>query len=219
MNFFRVLCEAFVSFVFNMSFQPLSHEFYEPSAALVAPALLGHWLLRRTPHGLCGGVIVESEAYLANDPACHAYKRETARNRAMWGEAGHAYVYLIYGTHFCFNAVCRPAGSAEAVLVRALEPAIGLEIMRGHRATLRERDLTNGPAKLCAAMDITRELDGADICDAASPLFIAHNPERDAFLQTHGPLVTTTRIGITQAADWPLRFYLGGSKFVSKRGL
>ena len=201
-----------------MIFLPLTRTFYEPSARIVAPLLLGHTLLRRTQHGICGGVIVETEAYLTDDPACHAYKRETPRNRVMWGEPGHAYVYLIYGYHFCFNAVCRPKGVAEAVLVRAVEPTFGLEILKTNRAVPRERDLTSGPAKFCAALQITRDFDGADICDAASPLFIAENPQREAFLAAHAPLVTTTRIGITQAADWPLRFYLGGSDFVSKRG-
>ncbi len=200
-----------------MNFSALPREFYEPSAKIVAPLLLGHYLLRRTPDGICGGEIVETEAYLSDDPACHTYKRETPRNRAMWGEMGRAYVYLIYGYHFCFNAVCRPKGEAEAVLVRAIEPTFGAEIMKANRAVPKERDLTNGPAKFCAALQITRELDEVDLCDADSPLFIAENPQREAFLAAHAPLVTTTRIGITQAADWPLRFYLGGSNFVSKR--
>src|SRR5688572_24604340 len=160
-----------------MDFSPLPREFYEPSAALVAPALLGHYLLRRTPEGICGGVIVETEAYLANDPACHAYKRETPRNRAMWGDAGYAYVYLIYGYHFCFNAVCRPKGIAEAVLVRAIAPQFGIEIMRAQRKAKTDRDLTNGPAKLCATMNINREQDEVDICNADSPLLIAQNPQ------------------------------------------
>lgn len=199
------------------AFVPLPREFYEPSAKAVAPLLLGHYLLRRTPEGICGGIIVETEAYLTDDPACHAYKRETPRNRAMWGEYGHAYVYLIYGYHFCFNAVCCPKGIAEAVLVRAIEPTVGSEILKNNRATLRERDLTNGPAKFCAAMGITRDLDGVNLCTADGELFIARNPERDNYVQQNTPVVTTTRIGITQAADWPLRFYLGGSAFVSKR--
>ena len=200
-----------------MSFEPLPRVFYEPSAKIVAPLLLGHYLLRRTEDGICGGEIVETEAYLSDDPACHAYKRQTPRNRAMWGKPGHAYVYLIYGYHFCFNAVCQPNGVAEAVLVRAIEPTFGRQIMQRHRPVLRERDLTNGPAKFCAAMQIDRTLDAIDICDPASPLFIAQNPQRDTFVKQCKPLVTTTRIGITQAADWPLRFYLDGSKFVSKR--
>lgn len=200
-----------------MDFSPLSREFYEPSAKVVAPLLLGHYLLRRTEKGLCGGEIVETEAYLTDDPACHAYKRETPRNRAMWGQEGRSYVYLIYGYHFCFNAVCQPKGIAEAVLIRAIEPTFGIEILKENRSVPRERDLTNGPAKFCAAMQIDRALDGVDLCDAEGPLFIARNPKRDEFIKQNGPLITTTRIGITQATDWPLRFYVDGSVYVSRR--
>lgn len=200
-----------------MNFVPLPRDFYTPTADIVAPALLGHYLLRRTPEGICGGVIVETEAYITNDPACHAYVRETPRNRSMWGEAGSAYVYRIYGAYYCFNAVCCPSGIAEAVLVRAVEAQWGMEEMREHRPTERDRDLTNGPGKLCDAMQIDLTLDGFDICDTASPLFIASNSQREALLQSQGPMVTTTRIGITRAADWPLRFYLDGSAWVSRR--
>ncbi len=200
-----------------MNFIPLPREFYKPSAKIVAPLLLGHYLLRRTEKGWCGGEIVETEAYLSDDPACHAYKRETPRNRAMWGEEGRAYVYLIYGYHFCFNAVCQPRGVAEAVLVRAIAPTFGREILKENRPVVRERDLTNGPAKFCAAMQIDRALNSADICNSESPLFIACNPQREQFIEENAPLITTMRIGITQAADWPLRFYLDGSEFVSKR--
>jgi DNA-3-methyladenine glycosylase len=196
--------------------KPLPRKFYAPSAEIVAPNLLGHFLLRSTPGGTIGGVIVETEAYLTDDPACHAYVRQTARNAAMWGEAGRAYVYLIYGTHFCFNAVCREKGVAEAVLVRAIEPAFGVEEMQKFRAH-KLKNLTNGPAKLCAAMNIDRALNGVDICDATSPLFIARNPRRAALLKERAPIVQTTRIGISRAADWPLRWYLGGSTHVSRR--
>ena len=196
---------------------PLSRKFYEPSAEVVAPELLGHFLLRSTPDGLCGGVIVETEAYLVGDPACHAYVRQSPRNQSMWGDCGNAYVYLIYGYHCCFNAVCGKVGVAEAVLVRAIEPTIGIEILQANRKVLRPRDLTNGPAKLCAAMQINRELDGVDICDSSSSLFIAQNPDRSTLLAQRAPLVQTTRVGISKAEDWPLRWYLGGSEFVSKR--
>ena len=209
------ICVNLCSSVVN--FSPLSREFYKPSAEIVAPALLGHYLLRSTPEGICGGVIVETEAYLKNDPACHAYVRETPRNKSMWGECGNAYVYLIYGYHFCFNAVCGEAGIAEAVLVRAIEPTFGIDILQTHRGVLKARDITNGPAKLCAAMNINRELDGVDICNSDSPLFIAQNPDRSTLLATREPLIQTTRIGLSKATDWPLRWYLGGSEFVSKR--
>ena len=195
---------------------PLPRKFYTPSAKLVAPALLGHFLIRRIGDEICGGVIVETEAYLTDDPACHAYVRETPRNKAMWGEAGRAYVYLIYGYHFCFNAVCKEQGVAEAVLVRAIEPTFSAELMQRFRAH-ELKNLTNGPAKLCAAMDINRALDGVDICDETSPLFIARNPQQSTLLKQRAPLVTRTRVGISKAEDWPLRFYLSGSTFVSKR--
>jgi DNA-3-methyladenine glycosylase len=197
--------------------QPLPREFYEPSAEVVAPLLLGHWLVRNTPEGPSGGLIVETEAYLANDPACHGYKRQTPRNRAMYGPPGHAYVYFIYGNHWCFNAVCRPAGVAEAVLVRAIEPEFGLEWMRLHRRAAKGSELTNGPAKLCAALEIDGRFDGADLCDGRSLVYLAASPERKAVMDRLGPVVATSRVGITQAADWPLRFYLEGSKYVSRR--
>jgi DNA-3-methyladenine glycosylase len=198
-------------------FEPLNRAFYEPAADSVASQLLGHYLLRRTSEGWLGGLIVETEAYLTDDPACHAYRRETPRNRAMWGENGKAYVYQIYGAYFCFNAVCRPAGIAEAVLVRGVHPSHGLELMRRFRPVRLDRDLTNGPGKLCAAMHINRELDEVDLCDPDSPLVIGRNPLRDVFVEEQGPQITTTRIGITQAADWPLRYYLNRDAWVSKR--
>src|SRR6516225_5254593 len=132
-------------------FSPLPRSFYEPSAKVVAPELLGHFLIRNTPNGPCGGAIVETEAYLVGDPACHAAPGLTKRNRVMFGHPGHGYVYLIYGFHFCVNAVCRPAGTAEAVLIRAIEAAFDVPFMISHRGVREERQLTNGPAKLCQA--------------------------------------------------------------------
>jgi DNA-3-methyladenine glycosylase len=198
-------------------FTPLPRSFYEPSAEAVAQALLGHWLVRNTPDGPAGGPIVETEAYLTGDAACHAAPGLTKRNRVMFGPPGHAYVYLIYGYHFCVNAVCRPPGTAEAVLIRAIEPVRGSSFLGRQRPVPRERDLTNGPAKLCEAMDIDRKLDGADLCDPRSRLIIAENRDAPAFRKKRGPIVVTVRVGITRAAELPLRFYLDGSVFVSKR--
>jgi DNA-3-methyladenine glycosylase len=183
----------------------------------VAPALLGHWLIRHTPNGPCGGPIVETEAYLVGDPACHGAPGPTRRNRALFGDPGHGYVYLVYGFYFCMNAVCQPPGVAEAVLIRAVEVSLGEELMRQRRPVPSARDLTNGPGKLCVAMDIDCSLDGVDLCDAKAPLFIARNPAVDAFREERGPMVTATRIGLTKAAHLPLRFYLEGSPFVSQR--
>jgi DNA-3-methyladenine glycosylase len=198
-------------------FRSLSRRFYVPSAKVVAPALLGHWLIRNTASGPCGGPIVETEAYLVGDPACHGAPGPTARNRVMFGLPGRGYVYLIYGYHFCVNAVCQPAGVAEAVLIRAVEVAWGEEVMRKRRPVEATRDLTNGPAKLCQALDIDRGLDGVDLCDSRSPLFIARNPAAEEFRQKRGPVVTGTRIGLTKAVDLPLRFYLERSPAVSRR--
>ncbi|HEY6167861.1 MAG TPA: DNA-3-methyladenine glycosylase [Verrucomicrobiae bacterium] len=198
-------------------FVPLPRRFYQPPADVVAPRLLGHWLVRNTPEGPAGGPIVEVEAYLHDDPACHAYPGPTKRNQVMFGPPGHSYVYMIYGMHFCVNAVCHTKGVGEAVLIRAIASEFGEEWMGERRPVKSRHELTNGPAKLCAALDITRRLDGADLCDAASPLFIARNPAAARFLRVHGPVKVGTRIGITHAAHLPLRFHLGGSEFVSRR--
>ncbi len=199
-------------------FQPLPRDFYLPGAEVVAPRLLGHFLFRRVDGEWLGGEIVETEAYLTEDPACHAYRRQTPRNRAMWGEHGHAYVYKIYGNYCCFNAVCRPQGFAEAVLVRAVEPAFGLDKMRELRPVARDLELSNGPSKLCIAQSIGFDLNESDLCSSESDLIIASNPKREEFLGSRSPMIQTTRIGLTQAADWPLRWILAGSKSVSKRG-
>ncbi|HEY0552510.1 MAG TPA: DNA-3-methyladenine glycosylase [Verrucomicrobiae bacterium] len=197
---------------------PLPSPFYEPSAELVAPKLLGHFLLRRAPDGRwCGGAIVETEAYLANDPACHGFRRETARNRSMYGPPGRAYVYFIYGNYFCCNAVCAHQGVAEAVLIRAIEPTFGETWMCQNRPVTKPRELTSGPSKLCLALDIEREFDGAELASLKSDLIIAENPNLKRFLRERGPIITTTRIGLSIAEHMPLRFYLAGSEFVSRR--
>jgi DNA-3-methyladenine glycosylase len=195
---------------------PLPRSFYDRPADVVAPALLGHMLVRNTPQGPSGGLIVETEAYLSDDPACHGFGGRTERNRAIFGPPGRAYVYLIYGMHYCVNAVCRPRGVGEAVLIRALEPTLGLELMRARRSVKRSHDLTNGPAKLCAALDIERSLDETDLCDAVSALFIDRNPNVDSTRSELGPVTRGPRIGITKAAALPLRFFLKRSAFVSR---
>jgi len=197
--------------------KPLPREFYEPPADVVAPRLLGHWLVRNLPGGVCAGVIVEVEAYLTGDPASHSFRGPTRRNQIMWGPPGYAYVYFIYGNHWCVNAVCQPPTVAEAVLIRAVEPKFGLEGMRARRELADERQMTNGPGKLCAALGIDGGLDGADLCSAGSPLFIAENPDVETFLRERGPMITSARIGIVKAAELPLRFYLARSRYLSRR--
>lgn len=160
---------------------------------------------------------METEAYISDDPACHAFVGETNRNRVMFGPPGYAYVYLIYGFYFCFNTVCQPPGSAEAVLVRAIEPLWDVEWMRSKRPVEKLTELTSGPGKLCVALEINRGLDGANLCDPDSEIFVAENPEVRKYRRQHGPMHVTTRIGLTQAADWDLRFYLAKSPFVSKK--
>lgn len=198
-------------------FEPLLRTFYQPSAREVAAKLLGHWLIRNSSEGLSGGPIVETEAYLRDDAACHGAPGLTARNRVMFGDPGHAYVYLIYGLHHCVNAVCCPARIAEAVLIRAIEPVLGEALMRRRRSAKSARDLTSGPAKLCEALRIDRSLDGVDLCDQKSGLFIAKNSNRAADFRRLGPLTITPRIGITRAALLPLRFYWAKSEFLSRR--
>jgi DNA-3-methyladenine glycosylase len=198
-------------------FTPLPRDFYLPSAKIVAPRLLGHYLLRRTSHGFAGGPIVETEAYIKDDPACHGYIGPTNRNRALFGHPGHAYVYLIYGFYNCFNTVCCPEHHGEAVLIRAIEATFDPEWMRTNRPVEKDTALTSGPGKLCVALDIDRSLDRIDLCDANSPIFVAENPDLKSIRRRHGPRITTTRIGINVAADWPLRYYLQGSPYVSKR--
>jgi DNA-3-methyladenine glycosylase len=198
-------------------YRPLTRSVYNTSAEAVASLLLGQLLIRTSSEGTCGGIIVETEAYLTDDPACHAYRGPSTRNQVMFGEPGHAYVYFIYGCHFCLNAVCRPAGVAEAVLIRALEPVFGQAMMQKNRRCPNPRQLTNGPGKLCQAMKIDRSLDGVDFCDSAGPLYIAENPGYAEFMKTRKPIVISPRIGITKAVSHPLRFFLAGSSYVSGR--
>lgn len=199
-----------------MKFDCFPREFFLPTADVVAPLLLGHTIWRRLGDEWVSGIIVEVEAYLADDPACHAYKRRTARVEKMYGPPGKAYIYLIYGFHHCLNFTCLPEGQAEAVLIRGLEPVTGMEAMRERRSVLRDRDLLNGPGKLCQAMGLTLKEDGLDLCDPEGELVFERNPHAAEFIAARGPVVQTTRIGITKAAELPLRWYLKGSDGVSR---
>lgn len=204
-----------------MSILLFKREFFEGSARDIAPNLLGHYLLRCIKGKWCGGIIVETEAYIQNDPACHAYiggkVLHTPRVKALWGRPGHAYVYLIYGMHHCFNVACCPEGIAEAVLVRAIAPTEGVEIMQSLRPGISTSQLTNGPGKLCSALAMDRTLDGVDLCDASSSVIVARNPEREIAIKKTGPIVCGPRIGLRVAEDWPLRFGLNRSEFLSRK--
>jgi DNA-3-methyladenine glycosylase len=201
----------------------LPRAFFEASPELVAPRLLGKLLVHRTGAGLLAGRIVEAEAYLGPhndppDPAAHAHRGPTPRNSVLFGPAGCAYVYAIYGRYFCMNISCESEGRAGCVLLRALEPVAGLEQMalnRGITATdmapeKLARQLTSGPSRLCQALALTRPThNGLDVTDAASVLQIRD----DGY--PPGEVQVTPRIGIHEAVDWPLRFILSGHPCVS----
>jgi DNA-3-methyladenine glycosylase len=169
----------------------------------VAPDLIGVTLLV----GGVGGRIVEIEAYDQEDPASHAFRGETPRNKAMFGPPGYAYVYRSYGIHWCLNLVCDEPGRAEAVLVRALEPTHGLDAMRARRGVEAERMLCSGPGKLCQALAVTREHDGLPLDEPPFELLARdRKPE----------IATGPRIGITQAAELSWRYGLEGSPYLSR---
>lgn len=190
---------------------PYPAAFYDRDPRLVARELLGAVLECRIPEGVASGRIVETEAYLGpHDPACHAVAGRTARTWHLHGPPGVAYIYRIYGLHWCFNAVTLPEGVGSAVLVRALAPLEGVPLMRARRGRARDDcDLTNGPGKLCAALGITGAADGTPL--DAGPVRL-----RPAVPCADADVCVTPRIGITRAADWPLRYVVRDSPFVSR---
>jgi DNA-3-methyladenine glycosylase len=181
----------------------LRAEFFARSVHEVAPELIGATLL---VDGV-GGPIVEAEAYDQEDPASHGFRGRTARNAAMFGPPGHAYVYRSYGIHWCLNLVCEEEGVASAVLIRALEPMHGLERMRARRGLDDARLLCAGPGRLCQALGITREHDGLALDLPPFELRESSEPVQVA---------AGARIGITRAAELPWRYTLAGSRFVSR---
>jgi DNA-3-methyladenine glycosylase len=176
--------------------------------SVLARFLLGKLLVRELAEGTVGGRIVETEAYDIGDPAGHAYRGMTPRNRSLFLERGHAYVYLAYGTSFMLNVSSEVPGVGAGVLIRALEPTWGLALMERNRGIARVRDLARGPGRLSAALMIDRRLDGIDLCQVG-PLWLGSDDHPAA------EIGQGKRIGITRAADSPLRFYARGNRFVS----
>ncbi len=189
----------------------LPREFYARDTVLVARELLGHVLVHDTPEGLAAGRIVETEAYLQGDPACHASRGMTPRNRVMFGPPGHAYVYIIYGMHHCFNVVTAREGVGEAVLIRALEPLEGISLMQVRRGKEKLKDLCRGPAMLAQAMGISRNNNGEDMVVGGRLVVCKGEAVGE------DDLVTTTRVGISQGAELPLRFYIKGNNYISRK--
>jgi len=190
----------------------LRRSFYEQPTIEVAQQLLGKYLIRKHPDGTTVGRIVETEAYIGpQDKACHASRGRTPRTEIMFGRAGHAYVYMIYGFHYMLNIVTEAADFPAAVLIRAVEPLEGLPLMQSRRQTERLRSLASGPGKLCRAFAIDRTLNGNDVCGKV------------LYLDDHGEpapkVMTTPRIGVDYAGKWkhkPWRFLIKGNEFVSK---
>ena len=194
----------------------LPRDFFDAPPEQVARLLLGKILVRRGRGHQLAGRIVETEAYLGeHDAAAHAASGRTARNAVLYGPPGHAYIYNIYGLHACLNVSCLPEGDPGGVLFRALEPLQGIPQMRRNRGMSKSADvhrLTSGPGKLCQALGITRAAgNGLDFVNAKSRL----NLMEDDF--QCGEIRVTPRIGISKAADWPLRFFLAGHACVSGR--
>ena len=188
----------------------LPASFYARPTSEVARRLLGQVLISEVGGRAVAGRVVETEAYIGpEDPACHGYgARRTRRNESLFGPPGTAYVYFTYGMHWCLNAVTEAEGFPAAVLIRALEPLDGLEMMRRRRGGVSDRRLCSGPAKLCEALGVTGRLDGVSL--QRGPLRIVRGPARQRL-----PVVATPRIGISRAAEWPLRFVIEGSPWVS----
>lgn len=197
----------------------LPRSFFDRPSTQVAPELIGCVFWSDSPQGRVAVRLVEVEAYEGEaDPASHAFRGRTQRNAVMYGPPGYAYVYFTYGMHFCVNLVCQPAGEASAVLLRAGQVIEGAELAAERRpagratTSARERDLARGPGRLCQALAIDRSLDGADVCAPGSRLGIGppDTASGEQLRISQGP-----RIGITQAVDWPLRFWLTGDRYVS----
>ncbi len=194
-----------------MKHATLPASFYARPTSEVARRLLGHILVSELGGHRTAGRIVETEAYVGpEDPACHGYGgRRTRRTASLFARPGTAYVYFTYGMHWCLNAVTEREGFPAAVLIRALEPLEGVPIMRRRRRRSAERELCSGPAKLCQALGISGTEDGTAL--TRGPLRVVRNGTRQCYA-----IIATSRVGIRHAADWPLRFLIKDSPWVSR---
>ena len=190
----------------------LGRRFYSPKPTLVAKELIGKSLVRRFENGReLEGIIVETEAYGGSrDPASHAYRGRTKRNEVMFGEAGHAYVYFTYGFHHCLNFVTGRKGVASAVLIRALEPTRGIEAMAAFRKTSKPTEIASGPGKICQALAIDRSLNGIDVTNARSSIFVLNRYNRAS-------VKVSERIGVNAGKGRKWRFFAEDNENVSRR--
>jgi DNA-3-methyladenine glycosylase len=195
----------------------ITSDFFKTDTITLSKKLLGCYLKHTSPEGITIGRIVETEGYISNDPANHAFRGMTSRTRVMYGEPGHAYIYFTYGMYYCFNITSGEKGVGEGVLIRALEPIEGIPLMQQRRQKENIRDLCSGPAKLVIAMGIKPEQYGHDMTQ--EPLILLspdyYQAEQQNILEKD--IVTTTRIGVSQGREMPLRFYIKNCPFISKK--
>lgn len=188
----------------------LPKSFFNRETKTVAKELLGKHIINKVNGYRLSAKIVETEAYLQNDPACHASKGLTPRNKVMFGQAGHVYVYFSYGNHWLLNFVTEQAGIPGAVLIRAVEPIKGIEVIKANRPkAVKDIDLTNGPGKVGQALGLDKSYYGLDLTD--DKFYVEENGS------SNFQIVQTTRIGISQGRELPYRFYIKDNQFVSRR--
>lgn len=181
----------------------LPRSFYELNTVIVAQKLLGKKIIRQIDDTILSGYIIETEAYTFDDPACHAYRGKTEANKALFGQVGHAYIYFIYGNHYCLNLVAKDSSQyAGGVLIRALQPIDGIEIMKKLRNKENIKDLTNGPGKLAQALNITKKLYGVDVTKNG-PIYLT-----EGIKINNQEIISSGRIGISKAQEKLWRFYI-----------
>jgi len=210
MRFRFILMPDFFDINLSLYHAP-TRRYFLRNTVTVAQSILGAYVRHVTVDGPIGGMIVEAEAYLCTEPGCHSFNGETPRNRAMFGPAGHVYTYFTYGNHWMLNIVTEKSGRGCAVLVRALQPVEGIDIMwRNRPKAKREIDLTNGPGKLAAALGVGKDEYGLDVLDSRIQVLVPDSRYRRKIVDAYGGIVQTTRIGLgdSKGKELPYRFYL-----------